>query len=537
MLGDRLGKWVLYKELGRGGMGRVYLAQEELTGQRAAIKVLAAELAQEAGFLQRFLQEIEALRRLDHPHIVRFYEAGCENGIYYFAMEYVEGQGLDALLEQQGRLPWSEVLEIALQVCAALKHAHDHGIIHRDLKPANLLRTAEGTIKLTDFGVAKLFASAPLTITGGVVGTAEYLSPEQAAGKPVTRRSDLYSLGVVLYTLLVGHPPFQGQTFLDLLHKHRFARFDPPRRYLPDLPYELDEVICQLLEKEPEKRPPDAQVLRRQLLHIKEKLERKSEKTMLAAAPAETVAEGRSEALDPERLPGPATLMSQLMRAEVARRKQGTWLGRLFQHPLVLLLALGLCLGVLIWTFWPPSAAWLFEHGARLMESEDPHQWERAWQEYLLPLQERYPDHPYQKEVEEFRQRLEKARAEREHPLITEGERFYLRGEQLRQQGDWEQARQVWAALIAAFAEVPAEQVWVERARAALADLQRQQAAPQRQLSLQAALQQAAQLAAQGRRQEAERIWQALETLYQNDPQASQVRQRIAAERQRMAGK
>src|SRR5271167_4696458 len=135
---------------------------------------------------------------------------------------------------------------MALQVCPALKHVHDHGVIHRDLKPANILRTAAGVIKLTDFGIAKVFAQGNLTATGGVVGTAEYLSPEQAAGKPVSKRSDLYSLGTVLYTLVIGLPPFQGETFVDLLHKHRYAQFDPPAKVLPDLPYEIDEVICQL---------------------------------------------------------------------------------------------------------------------------------------------------------------------------------------------------------------------------------------------------------------------------------------------------
>src|SRR5947209_2142489 len=128
MIGDRLGKWVIFKELGRGGMGRVYLAQEELTGRQAALKVLAAELAQEVGFLQRFQREIESLSKLEHPNIVRFYESGCENGHYFYAMEYVEGQNLDQILDKHGRLPWKDVLGIALQVAPALRHVHDHGI-------------------------------------------------------------------------------------------------------------------------------------------------------------------------------------------------------------------------------------------------------------------------------------------------------------------------------------------------------------------------------------------------------------------------
>ena len=229
MIGERLGKWVIYKELGRGGMGHVYLAQEEVGGRRAALKVLAADLAKDVGFLQRFQGEIETLSKLDHPSIVRFYEAGFENGLHFFAMEYVDGQSLEKVLHEQGKLKWPEVLDIALKVCSALRHVHDSGVIHRDIKPPNIMITAEGDIKLADFGIARIFASRHLTATGGVVGTAEFLSPEQAAGKPVTKRSDIYSLGVVLYMLLTGRAPFEGTSFLDLLHKHRYAQFDMRR--------------------------------------------------------------------------------------------------------------------------------------------------------------------------------------------------------------------------------------------------------------------------------------------------------------------
>jgi serine/threonine protein kinase len=198
MIGDRLGKWVIFRQLGKGGMGRVYLAQEEIGGRQAALKVLAAELAQEAGFLQRFQREIETLAQLEHPNIVRFYEAGFENDTYFYAMEFIDGKSLEDILDEQGRLAWNDVLDIVIQICPALKIVHDHGVIHRDLKPANILRTNEGVVKITDFGIAKVFAQGHLTGTGGIVGTAEYLSPEQAAGKPVTKRSDLYSLGIVM---------------------------------------------------------------------------------------------------------------------------------------------------------------------------------------------------------------------------------------------------------------------------------------------------------------------------------------------------
>src|SRR5262249_5572400 len=155
--------------------------------------------------------------------------SGSDQGRYFYAMEYVPGQDYEQLLKEQGRLPYTEVLDMALQVCPALKHAHDRGIVHRDINPQNLLGSTDGVVKLADFGVDKVFAGQHLTATGGLVGTAEFVSPEQASGKPVTPRSDLYSFGILLYTLITGRVPFEGETVLDLMHKHRYAQCDRPQ--------------------------------------------------------------------------------------------------------------------------------------------------------------------------------------------------------------------------------------------------------------------------------------------------------------------
>jgi serine/threonine-protein kinase len=516
MIGDRLGKWVIFKELGRGGMGHVYLAQEELTGRTAALKILAAELAQESGFLIRFQREISALSQLDHPGIVRFYESGYENAMYFYAMEYIDGQSLDEILLTQGPFPWQEVLDIALQICPALRHVHDHGIIHRDIKPPNIMRTATGAIKLTDFGIAKVFASQHLTATGGVVGTAEFLSPEQAAGKPVSKRSDLYSLGIVLYTLLTGKTPFEGTSFLDLLHKHRYGQFDPPRRLVPAIPYEMDEIVCQLLEKNPEKRPPDCQVLGKQLDSVRRKLERKSRPTEVGAAPDPTVVENKG-ALDLEGRVGPSTLMSQLMRAELERQNLANPLSRLLNRGWVLVPLLALCIGLIVWTFWPLDMETLYARGAKLMSSERLADMREAWRDYLEPLNTRYPDHPYQKEVEVFRLKLESAEADRP----TEAQRFFQQGEKLRQDGDFEGARRLWQTTIVVFKDVDSEQTWVSRAQRALVELEKDATAQDRWRSLKAALERAAQLRDQGRRADAEKIWAGIEELYKNDPWAA----------------
>ena len=167
MIGSRLGNWILDRELGRGGMGCVYLAHDGERPERlAAVKVLAGELTSHAGSVHRFQREIEVLSRLDHPNIVHLYESGTYEGLLYYVMEYVEGNDFADLLEEQDRLAWTEVLDVAIQVCAALKHAHDHGVIHRDIKPSNLMRTADGVVKLTDFGIAHVFAGKHLTRPG-----------------------------------------------------------------------------------------------------------------------------------------------------------------------------------------------------------------------------------------------------------------------------------------------------------------------------------------------------------------------------------
>jgi tetratricopeptide (TPR) repeat protein len=526
MTGERLGKWVIFKELGRGGMGQVFLGQEELTGRQAAVKVLAGELAQSIGFLHRFQREIEALSRLDHPGIVRFYESGQENAKYFYAMEYVDGQSLDEILIAQGALPWPEVLDIALQICPALRHVHDNGIIHRDIKPPNILRTHEGVIKLTDFGIAKVFAGEHLTATGGVVGTAEFLSPEQASGKPVSKRSDLYSLGVVLYTLLTGKTPFSGASYLDLLHKHRYGQFDPPRRINPKIPFEVDELVCSLLEKDPDKRPPDCLVLGKQLDSIRRKLERQNLLTIVGTTPSQTVDE-KQGTFELEPPAGPATLMGKLMRAELERGKALGPVSRLLNRVWILVPLLALCIALIVWAFWPLSMETLYSRGAKLMASERLADMQEGWRDYLEPLNKRFPDHPYQKEVEQFKLTLQTAEAGN----TSEARRLFQRGEKLSQEGNLKEAQRVWQNIIVIFKNMPAEQIWVRRAEQALADQEKN--APVRWLALKPALDRADQLREQGQRAEAEKIWASLEEMYRDDPWAGPLLQQIAQARQK----
>jgi hypothetical protein len=521
------GKGAPLSPLSLGGEGK---GEGGAEAELAAIKVLAPELTVEPGFLARFQREIDILRQLDHSGIVRFLDSGQQDGRPYFVMEYVPGPSLETLLSQRGRLPWLAVLELAWRITLALKHAHDRGVIHRDLKPSNLLLASEtapegidlGNVKLTDFGIASLFASPHLTVTGGIVGTAEYLSPEQAAGKPATKRSDLYSLGVVLYTLATGRTPFVGDP-LDLLHKHRFAQFDRPSRLVPEIPHELDDIICNLLEKEPSKRPGDALILYRQLDRFKRKLIYQA--THADAGTSEYVPGGvATRAAD--NAEGPATLMSRLMRRELEREKTGGPLRRFFHRPLVLLALLAATVGLLVWSFWPTSAETLYQRGAALMRSDDPDDWQTAWDKYLQPLLAKEPDTPHRAEIERWREKCEAAQAARQahraarlaRPM-SEAQWFYHEGLRLRQQGDEAGARRVWKALVQAFQDVPSEEPWLRRAEQDMDN-----PAPERQWSsVRQAMQRVRELRRQGKNKEAEAIVNALKELYRDDPAAQAI--------------
>src|SRR5262245_9559591 len=261
----RLGPYEIDKPLGKGGMGSVYSATDANTGQRVAIKALTPHLAMASGFRERFEAEIESLKTLRHDGIVRLYGYGEQDGVLFYSMELVDGISLEDEIKAGRRFSWREVTNIAIQLSLALKHAHDHGIIHRDIKPANILLHDDEHVKLADFGIARLFGTTSLTTAGGVLGTADYMSPEQADGRPVTARCDQYSLGGVMYALLAGRPPFRAKNLPQMLQMQRFASPEPVRRYAPETPEQLERVVMQLLAKDPADRFPNTQVLARHL--------------------------------------------------------------------------------------------------------------------------------------------------------------------------------------------------------------------------------------------------------------------------------
>ena len=271
-----IGPYEIEGILGRGGMGTVYRGLHSETGEQHAIKVLAPRFAEDQHFRGRFESEIKALLELDHDNIVRLLSYGQDDGQLFFAMELVDGQSLFQMQKAGHRFDWRQVLSIARDCANGLRHAHDRGIIHRDLKPGNLMMSAaqDGPpqqVKLTDFGIAKRFGSSQNTGTN-IIGTMDFMSPEQAKGDPVTARSDLYSLGAVLFTLLAGRPPFSGNSVQESLRN--LTNVPAPRinGIDPAVPKPIDNLVSKLMAKKAEERVPTALALLHQITDIENEL-------------------------------------------------------------------------------------------------------------------------------------------------------------------------------------------------------------------------------------------------------------------------
>ena len=262
---EKLGPFKIGRVLGRGGMGAVYEGTHETDDSTVALKVLTASLDEESEDRIRFETEIETLKRLHHPNIVRLTGFGEEQGRLYYVMEFVDGASLQQELRKKRIFQWQEAAKIGLEICQALRHAHDRGVIHRDIKPANILLDREGNVKLSDFGIARFFGSQQITDIHSIIGTLEYMSPEQTLAQPISTVSDLYSLGCVLYVLLIGKPPFPARSLPELLRKHQNAAPIPIRSTRHDVPEELTLIIDELLQIRPEDRPRNALLVIKQL--------------------------------------------------------------------------------------------------------------------------------------------------------------------------------------------------------------------------------------------------------------------------------
>jgi serine/threonine protein kinase len=312
-----LGPYRVLDVLGRGGMGTVYRGTHVKTEATVALKVIATSLADQERFRRRFATEVETLKRLKHPHIVQLLGYGEEQGHLFYAMEYVSGKTLSESIRFQGSLPWPRAIEIAIQIASALKHAHDFGIIHRDLKPANVLVSTDGQVKLTDFGIAKLFGNSEVTAAGSVLGTADFMPPEQAEGKAVTARSDLYALGALIFAMIAGRSPHHAKTIPEVLYNVRYQV--PPRLNLLEatVPEELAELVAQLLMKQAAERPPTALVVGNRLLSLQHGLKKRPEEKSSAGSSGELQDAGESVSLEWSPEPGSDPSATSVARAEL----------------------------------------------------------------------------------------------------------------------------------------------------------------------------------------------------------------------------
>lgn len=257
-------RYRVLRRLGSGGMADVYLCEDLTLGRRVALKVLSSRFARDQQFIERFRREAKAAAGLNHPNLVAIHDWGEIDGTYFIVMEYVEGETLKELVRRRGRLNGSEALDIGLGLLAAVGYAHRHGVVHRDIKSQNILMDRSGTAKVTDFGIARAGDSG-MTEAGSILGTAQYLAPEQARGEAVDERSDLYSVGIVLYEMLTGVVPFTGDTAVTVAMKHVNEVPPEPSEVIPGMPYALNQIVMKALAKDPALRYQTAEDFARDL--------------------------------------------------------------------------------------------------------------------------------------------------------------------------------------------------------------------------------------------------------------------------------
>jgi serine/threonine protein kinase len=285
LVGDR---YAVVETLGSGGMAVVYRARDQELERDVAIKVLPEHLVSDGEVRERFEREARLVGRLSHPNIVNVYDVGKSEGRPYIVMECVDGVTLADELARRGRFPPAEAVELAMQACAGLEHAHEHGLVHRDIKTRNLLLRPDGVLKIADFGIARAVEGTQITASGTVLGTAVYAAPEQASGEQVTTAADIYSLGAVLYELISGRPPFEYESLPELVLKQRAGRVASLRDSVPDVTRHLDEVVLRCLAPEPSARPASARAVAQELAQ-----EAGSEEPTAVARPPMTRARSR----------------------------------------------------------------------------------------------------------------------------------------------------------------------------------------------------------------------------------------------------
>jgi tetratricopeptide (TPR) repeat protein len=506
----RLGPFILEEKLGAGGMGEVYRATHVETRRQVALKVLSAKAASSRRIVARFARELEILKALKHPNIVRCYGGGRHEAEAYLVMELVGGGSLSSLLRRRGRLPWETVIDYGLQICDGLAYAHEWGIVHRDLTPANILLTEEGQAKIADFGIARVQYGKRLTATKHTLGTVAYMAPEQIRGAPpVSHRTDLYTLGCVLFEMLTGRLPFTCESTAQMLYHHLG---EPPPRVsslVLDCPVWLDGLINQMLEKDPLKRPHDATAVAQALREVQEKV------AAGAGVVSHTAAGGPSALKAPKEKEDKAQVKKLLGRK---KRKKGRQVP-IYERAWFLAACLLLVVGLGAWLLWPDNEDKLFAKMEKYIAAEDRFNAERAGEDLLR----RFPEGAHAAQARQYLDSVEMDKAE--HRLLsdlehrrkpkTEGGRLYADALGYEQFGDHVTALEKYQSIVNLLKEEENERPYVNLAKRQISALMgRASGAEDRAKFIESRLKQADEQYAEGETLEAHKIWNSIVTLY-----------------------
>lgn len=471
LVGKEIGPFLIEKEIGSGAMGTVYRALFKETGQRVAFKIIGLSQLGNETAVARFEREAKILKQLKHPNITRLIATGHYKKTPFIAMELVEGESLDRVLARRSNFSWEEVVDLGKQLCAALQHAHMKGIIHRDLKPSNVMVLPDGSVKLTDFGIAKDIDVTALTGANSTVGTAAYMSPEQCRGeKNLSPKSDLYSMGVMFFELLTGNKPFIAESPVDMFLKHVNEKPGRVAQQVLSIPTWLDTLVDSLLEKKPEHRPFDAAKVAETLEEIEKKaIEQRS--AGVDAATARRVDRPGASAEDADR-EAARTLRSAVGRKKI-RKKAVPLAQRAWFRASILGAGLILLLGVVYIMTKPPPAEKLYQAARAAAESRD--------EDGVIAATQRFIDsNPNAtdgraQEVRAWREQFWVAKRERqlfnrfERKLSEEddGQKLSAAAMRYENDGDLENADRVWREMEEAFqnqnAPEPAVYGWVAK--------------------------------------------------------------------------
>ena len=525
---QKVGPFDLEEKLGVGGMGIVYRARYRKNDRVVALKLLTPQLTENPRLVARFEREMEILEKLDHPNITRYYGGGVVKGQHFYAMRLMRGGTLSQLLKKKKQLPWEQVVEFGCQICDALDHAHENGIIHRDLKPANLFlrldkKTGEERLVLGDFGIARDLDADGLTATGMTVGTYAYMAPEQITGKgTISAKTDLYALGCVLFQMLSGRTPYKADSQGEVLVMHLQEDTPSVREFAPDTPVWLDDVIRQLLAKEPRDRPLDAAYTKMALEEVTQKVANQ-ESVVTHAASGSPTAMTMFE-LNPD-------LKKTLRKGTKRKKKNRRETGPVYERTWFLVLCLAVLLGGVPWFVWPASEQQLWASAEPLMASGDMVQERDAVERFLKPLLERFPDGEHAEEARSFirtvevnrlkRRLVNNARLNREPK--SEAERLFRRAWNFEQFGDRISALEIYESMHVLLKEREGFEDFVELASLQIADIRGGDTMLDRLELIRAKLRIAETHVEAGERLEAEELWRGIIRLYAENSELTEV--------------